>query len=237
MFYAIPRGMSGVVVLEEPEVISVKERVYEALEKYGDRAYVVLKAMIEVARDYALNSRNRYGDFDYRGLVLRLKAMGVDYNPSRLLKTLEEHGIIETTYHSGGQHWWKIINLDEVEEALREYSGEPTLDQEDPEITLIKVQVESLEPENLKSILQLMLRKKKLGEIDKKKFKRIVFEDLELVVKVLKKALEYEDVLEPEIKRLREILGLALLVAKKIGQPGIVKSIQALEAIAYQPEP
>lgn len=237
MFYVNPRGKPGVVVLEEPEVIGVKERVYEALEKYGDRAYVVLKAMIEVARDYTLSSRNRHGDFDYRGLVLRLKAMGVEYNPSRLLKTLEEYGIIETTYHSGGQHWWRIISLDEVEEALREYSGEPTLDQEDPEITLIKVQVESLEPENLKSILQLMLRKKKLGEIDKKKFKRIVFEDLELVVKVLKKALEYEDVLEPEIKRLREILSLALLVAKKIGQPGIVKSIQVLEAIAYQPEP
>jgi len=219
------------------EVLSVRERVFEALDRYGDRAYIVLKAIVETAKNYLLESRNRYGDFDYRGLVLKLKSMGVDYNPSRLLKTLEDYGIIETTYHSNSQHWWKINNVDEVEEALREYTGEPGLDQEDPEITLIRVQVESLEPETLKNILQSMLRKKKLGEVDRKKFKRIVFEDLELVVKVLKRAMEYEDVLEVEVKRLREILSLALLVARKLGQPGIVKSIQALEAIAYQPKP
>ncbi len=219
------------------EVLSVRERVFEALDRYGDRAYIVLKAIVETAKNYVLESRNRYGDFDYRGLVLKLKSMGVDYNPSRLLKALEDYGIIETTYHSNSQHWWKISNINEVEEALREYTGEPGLDQEDPEITLIRVQVESLEPEILKNILQSMLRKKKLGEIDKKKFKRIVFEDLELVVKVLKKAMEYEDVLEVEVKRLREILSLALLVARKLGQPGIMKSIQALEAIAYKPEP
>jgi len=219
------------------EVLSVRERVFEALDRYGDRAYIVLKAIVEVAKNYVLESRNRYGDFDYRGLVLKLKSMGVDYNPSRLLKALEDYGIIETTYHSNSQHWWKINNINEVEEALREYTGEPGLDQEDPEITLIRVQVESLEPEILKNILQSMLRKKKLGEIDKKKFKRIVFEDLELVVKVLKRAMEYEDVLEVEVKRLREILSLALLVARKLGQPGIMNSIQALEAIAYKPEP
>ncbi len=221
---------------EEDTIIGVRERVYEFLDKYGDKGYMVLKSIIDLAKEYSLSKRNRYGDFDYRGLVLKLKANNVSYNPSQLLRILEDYGIIETTHHSGNQHWWRIINLEEVEQALLDYTGSP-VDLDDPEIALVKIQVESLELDSLKNMLNNMLRKNRLSEIDKRKFRRIVFEELELIVKVLKKALEYEDVLESEVRKLRETLSLALMVAKKIGQPAITRNIKALEALAYQPEP
>ncbi len=218
-------------------MIGFKERVLEVLEKYGDKAYLLLKTIIEVSREYAYQGKNKYGDFDYRGLVLKLKASGLDYNPSSLLRIFEEeYGLIETSYRSSNQHWWKIINLQELDRALKEYEG---LDEglDDPEILLIKLQVQSLDLQGTKRILEKMLKKNRLSEIDKKRFRRIVFEDLELLVKVLKRALEYEDYLEEEISLMKEVLALASMIARKIGQPAIARSLEAIEAIAIEPKP
>ncbi len=218
-------------------LIGLKERVFEVLEKYGDKAYLLLKTIVEVTREYAYQGRNRYGDFDYRGLVLKLKASGLDYNPSSLLRILEEeYGLIETSYRSSNQHWWKIISLQELDRALKEYEG---LDEglDDPEVLLIKLQVQSLDLQGIKRILEKMLKKNRLSEIDKKRFRRIVFEDLELLVKVLKRALEYEDYLEEEINLMREVLMLAFLIAKKIGQPAVARSLEVIKAIAVEPKP
>ena len=217
-------------------MIGIKERVFEVLEKYGDKAYLLLKAMLEVAREYAYQGKNKHGDFDYRGIVLRLKTLGLDYNPSSLLRIMEDYGLIETSYRSSNQHWWKIISIQEVERALREYEG---LDEgiDDPEVLLIKVQVQSLDLPSVKRILEKMLKKNRLTEIDKKRFRRLVFEDLELLVKVLKRALEYEDYLEDEISLMKEVLVMASLIARKIGQPAIARSLEAIEAVAVEPKP
>lgn len=217
-------------------MIGIRERVFEVLEKYGDKAYLLLKAMLEVAREYAYQGKNKHGDFDYRGIVLRLKTLGLDYNPSSLLRIMEDYGLIETSYRSSNQHWWKIISIQEVERALREYEG---LDEgiDDPEVLLIKVQVQSLDLPSVKRILEKMLKKNRLTEIDKKRFRRLVFEDLELLVKVLKRALEYEDYLEDEISLMKEVLVMASLIARKIGQPAIARSLEAIEAVAVEPKP
>lgn len=217
-------------------MIGIRERVFEVLEKYGDKAYLLLKTMLEVAREYAYQGKNKHGDFDYRGIVLRLKTLGLDYNPSSLLRIMEDYGLIETSYRSSNQHWWKIISIQEVERALREYEG---LDEgiDDPEVLLIKVQVQSLDLPSVKRILEKMLKKNRLTEIDKKRFRRLVFEDLELLVKVLKRALEYEDYLEDEISLMKEVLVMASLIARKIGQPAIARSLEAIEAVAVEPKP
>ncbi len=217
-------------------MIGIKERVFEVLEKYGDKAYLILKAVLEVAREYAYQGKNKHGDFDYRGIVLKLKTLGLDYNPSSLLRIIEDYGLIETSYRSSNQHWWKIISIQEVERALREYEG---LDEgiDDPEVLLIKVQVQSLDLPSVKRILEKMLKKNRLTEIDKKRFRRLVFEDLELLVKVLKRALEYEDYLEDEISLMKEVLVMASLIARKIGQPAIARSLEAIEAVAVEPKP
>ncbi len=217
-------------------MIGIRERVFEVLEKYGDKAYLILKAMLEVAREYAYQGKNKHGDFDYRGIVLKLKTLGLDYNPSSLLRIIEDYGLIETSYRSSNQHWWKIISIQEVEGALREYEG---LDEgiDDPEVLLIKVQVQSLDLPSVKRILEKMLKKNRLTEIDKKRFRRLVFEDLELLVKVLKRALEYEDYLEDEISLMKEVLVMASLIARKIGQPAIARSLEAIEAVAVEPKP
>ena len=217
-------------------MIGIRERVFEVLEKYGDKAYLILKAVLEVAREYAYQGKNKHGDFDYRGIVLKLKTLGLDYNPSSLLRIMEDYGLIETSYRSSNQHWWKIISIQEVERALREYEG---LDEgiDDPEVLLIKVQVQSLDLPSVKRILEKMLKKNRLTEIDKKRFRRLVFEDLELLVKVLKRALEYEDYLEDEISLMKEVLVMASLIARKIGQPAIARSLEAIEAVAVEPKP
>lgn len=217
-------------------MIGIRERVFEVLEKYGDKAYLILKAVLEVAREYAYQGKNKHGDFDYRGIVLKLKTLGLDYNPSSLLRIIEDYGLIETSYRSSNQHWWKIISIQEVERALREYEG---LDEgiDDPEVLLIKVQVQSLDLPSVKRILEKMLKKNRLTEIDKKRFRRLVFEDLELLVKVLKRALEYEDYLEDEISLMKEVLVMASLIARKIGQPAIARSLEVIEAVAVEPKP
>ncbi len=218
-------------------LIGFKERVFEVLEKYGDKAYLLLKTILEVSREYVYQGKNKNGDFDYRGLILKLKASGLDYNPSNLLRILEyEYGLIETSYKSSNQHWWKIINFQELDRALKEYEGlDDNID--DPEVLLIKLQVQSLDLQGVKKILERMLKKTRLSEIDKKRFRRIVFEDLELLVKVLKRALEYEDYLQEEISLMREVLGLASFIARKIGQPAVARSLEVIKAIAVEPEP
>jgi len=217
-------------------LIGFKERVFEVLEKYGDKAYLLLKTILEVSREYSYQGRSRYGDFDYRGIVLKLKASGLDYNPSSLLRILEEYGLIETSYRSSNQHWWKVTNIQELEKALREYEG---LDEglDDPEVLLIKLQVQSLDLYGIKRILEKMLKKNRLTEIDRRRFRKIVFEDLELLVKVLKRAIEYEDYLESEINAMREVLTIATLIAKKMGQPAIARSLEIIKAVAIEPEP
>ena len=99
----------------------VKARVLDFLEKYGDKGFIVLKTAIEISLSNTNN--RRFGDFSYQSLVFRLNSMGIGYNPSNILRILErEYGVIEKTYSSSRQKWYRFIDLDAVREALYEYS-------------------------------------------------------------------------------------------------------------------
>ena len=189
----------------------VSARVREFLEEYGERAALVLRSALEVAEEYRASGKNVLGDFDYRGLVQKLKLKGVSYNPSPLLRKLErEYGIIETTYKSEKQHWWRFIDEEAVREALE---GDEEI--EDPKLIMLKVQVAALGISEIKEKLKKLTSKKKLNAADRKWFKNFAFDTLPLITKVVQEILEegYED---PELMEAVSALKLSLRVAKKL---------------------
>jgi len=186
-------------------------RAKEFLEEYGERAALVLKAALQVTDEYRASGKNTLGDFDYKGVVKKLKLMGVDYKPSLLLSKMEkEYGLIETTYKSGNQHWWRFVDEEAVREALEEDE-----ELEDPKLVMLKVQASALELDKLKEKLKLLSSKKRLSASDKKWFKNFAFETLPLVVKIAQEVVEegYED---PELLESVRVLKLALRVARKL---------------------
>ncbi len=189
----------------------VAARTKELLEEYGERAALVLKAALQVTDEYRASGKNSLGDFDYKGLVKKLKLMGVEYNPSPLLRKMErEYGIIETSYKSDKQHWWRFVDEEAVREALEE--GEEI---EDPKLAMLKVQAAALELHEIKEKLKKLASKKKLSSAEKKWFRNFAFETLPLVVKIAEEVMEegYED---PELLDSVRVIKLALRVAQKM---------------------
>ncbi len=195
----------------------VAARVKEFLEEYGERAALVLRAALEVSEEYKAAGKNVLGDFDYKGLVQKLKLKGISYNPSPLLRKLErEYGIIETTYKSEKQHWWKFIDEEAVREALE---GEE--DVEDPKLIMLKVQAAALGLGEIKEKLKKLSSKKKLNAAEKKWFKNFAFETLPLIVRIAETVIEegYED---PELMEAVRVLKLSMKVANKLKAKGLI---------------
>ncbi len=171
----------------------------EFIGRYGERGYILLKAILEET-----DSNWAYpglGDFDFKGIKSRLRSYGIDYNPSPLLSKLErEYGVIETSYKSSNQHWWKITDRESIEEVVRLKEGRPLRDHEDPRIRMLKIQFYSLDPERILELVRRASRNSKLNEYIKRQLRRIVFEDLPLIVDFLEKAKsEYPEELFREI--------------------------------------
>jgi hypothetical protein len=211
-------------VLAAVAAVGVRERVLEFLAQYGERGYAVLRAAV----DAALSSRGgrgvRLGDFSHREVVARLRAWGIEYNPSMLLRILErDYGIVETSYRSGNQHWWRFLDLDSVVEALEEYdhgtsAGVEEGDEEaieDPEVELLRLQVASLDPGSLLEELRRLSAKPRLGRAELARLRGLAFNELEAVVKLIRRAEElgYEG---PEIDMLKEILVLASRLSQRL---------------------
>ncbi|ALU11523.1 hypothetical protein EYM_02030 [Ignicoccus islandicus DSM 13165] len=197
-------------------------RAREFLEKYGERGEMVVRAALEVADAYRRKGKAALGDFDFKGVVKRLKQYGVDYNPSPLLSKLEkEYALIETSYKSSNQHWWKFVD----EEALRLALNEEEEDEEelDPQIAVLKVQVAALELDEAKEKLAKIINRKKMTVADKKWFKNFAFETLPLIAKVAEKVLE-EGIEDPELLEAVEVIKLALK-ASKLAKVKVSKSL------------
>jgi len=182
----------------------------EFIAVYGERGYYVLKAILEASRD--LVGRARLGDFDYKSVKRKLREYGLDYNPSLLLSRLEkEYGLIETTYRSGGQHWWRITDLDSIEEAVAEYEGRPPArsSASDPRIRLLRVQFYSLDPTRLLARLERLSRRRSPESL--RLLREIAFRELPYVVEFISRAEELgvEDELSAEIDLARRILEAA----------------------------
>ncbi len=192
----------------------------EFLARHGVKAYVVLKALLDVSSESGNKSRIRLGDFDFKSVKKKLAEYGVDYNPALLLRSLErEYGIIETSYKSSNQHWWIFVDRDSVERVVAEFEGaEP--EPEDPEIELLKIQIASIEPESLIRRLENLLHKQNLSITDKELFRSMVFNELELVTRLLKKASQYPEALSRDVEVLSKIIKLAHQVADRLRSPG-----------------
>ncbi len=193
----------------------MKLRVLEFLNNYGDKGFIVLKTALEVALDPSID--HRLGDFSHKLVVIRLRRSGVEYNPSNILRILErEYGITERTYDSKRQRWWRFIDTDSVREALLEYTGHSL--EGDPRLRLLLLKYKSIEPLNILAQLKRLAAKNVLTPVDKKVFRSLVFNELEVVVDLLESMSMYEDVFEQETGVLREILSLAEAVANKINR-------------------
>ncbi|MEM4904145.1 MAG: hypothetical protein QXL28_04160, partial [Desulfurococcaceae archaeon] len=100
--------------------LNVADRVRLFLEKFGERGLVVLKAAYEVAQDP--NIDHRFGDFSFKHLVLKLSSAGFVYNPANVLRLLEkEYGVVEKSYSSSSQTWWKFVDMEATRSVLNEY--------------------------------------------------------------------------------------------------------------------
>ena len=201
--------------------LGVKERVLDFLARYGERGYAVLRAILETYYSGRGSRGVRLGDFSYRDVVNRLRAWGLEYNPSMLLRVLErEYGVVETSYSSRNQHWWRINSPEEVAAALEEYEAgvgaEESGDEiEDPEVELLRLQIASLDPENVLERIEKLSVRPRLSRQELLVLRSLAFNELELVVKLLRRAEElgYDG---PEVGLLREILVKASRLARKV---------------------
>jgi hypothetical protein len=199
------------------ELSTLRTAILDAYHRYGQRFLLVVKTAIAIAKENRLRGSTSLGDFDYKGLAERLSASGFSYNPSLLLRILEkEYRLIETSYKSSNQRWYKFkYDVGYIETAVNSLLIDKE-DLEDPDIAIIKIQLTSLRPKYWFNRLKNMSIKEKLSKTDIKAFEKFSFSVLPKFVKILKHAEEYEDTLIVEINTIKEIIQLAQLVAEKI---------------------
>jgi len=198
----------------------VKAALMNAYNRFGERLCIVLEAALTIAKRNRVLKSSSLGDFDYKSLVEELNRRGYRYSPSQLLRILErEYGILETTYHTESQRWYKFVDLEAVEEFINELRGlGPIL--EDPEIVALKVQVRSLGLRRWLDQLKKWSVKPRLTKTDVRKFQEFAFEVLPKIVKILKRAEEFDELMMAEIRVLKEVLELAYIVSERIEEIG-----------------
>lgn len=192
---------------------NLRENVLSFLQKYGEKGLIILKTALSIAKDP--NIDHKLGDFSFKHLVLRLNTLGFSYNPINLVRMLEkEYGIIEKTYSSSNQTWWRFKDIDSVEQAL--FSNDSSKTFEDPKIRLIAIKYRSLEPGEIYSTLQRLIVKPNLTPTDKTKFRALVFNEIEQLIKLVEEMYNYEDIFENEINFIKEIFSLADKISRRI---------------------
>ncbi len=191
----------------------VKLRVVDFLSNYKDKGFIVLKTALDIAIDPGID--HRLGDFSFKLLVLRLQSRGISYDPRNILRILERnYGLIEKSYDSRRQKWWRFVDLEETRRALYEYYSGGSLDE--PRLRLLLLKYKSLEPKKLLDTLRRLSSKEILTSVDKRVFRRLVFDELERIIDILESMMEYEDIFQNEIRVLNEILEMAEIVAGKL---------------------
>jgi len=199
------------------EPSALRTAMLEAYHKYGQRFLLVMKTAIAIAKENKLRESALPGDFEYKSLVERLSAIGFSYNPSLLLRILErEYRLIETSYKSTSQRWYKFrYDIGYIETIISSLTaGNEVLD--DPDIVMIRIQLSSLRPKYWLSKLKSMSIKEKLSKTDVSLFEKFSFNILPKFIRILKHAEEYEEVFLIEINAIKEIIQLAQLIAEKI---------------------
>jgi len=207
-----------------------KEKVFSFLQKYGDKGFIVLRTALSIAKDP--NIDHKLGDFSFKHLVLKLNSIGFSYNPVNLIRILEkEYGLIEKTYSSSNQTWWRFKDIDAVEEAV--YSESDMEKVEDPKIRLIAMKYRSLEPAEIHAFLQKALIKPTLTPADKARFRSIVFNEIDQLVKLVDEMYNYEEFFEYEISFIKEIFKLAEKLSRRIEKEH-VKGFRSRQPISQE---
>jgi len=207
-------------------LVSLIESVLqEVLLRYGDRAYYVLKAAWEVSEEYAEDGRKYPGDFDFGGVVRKLRSWGIRYNPNQLLRIMErEYGVIETTYKSAAQHWYSFADPQAVARVLRDYGGLPEEDEgiADPEEYVLEIQIEAIGIDDVLRRIKAIHRKHTLSIADREFIRKFVIDELPMIAKVLKEALKFEDRFSDFIRKASLTLRLTKeVIAHKLRQGGV----------------
>lgn len=193
---------------------SVSDRTLEFLLKFGDKGKETLIAAIECSYE---NERTELGDFSYKSVVEKLTEKGYNFDPKMILRALEkDFGIIETTYKSSNQHWWKFIDREQVENVVNENKDT------DPKVELIRIKFYSLEPQKIEKRLELMSKKSILTEVDKKTFRLMVFDELTKLAEIYDEASQFEETLQI-VESIKRILTLASIISKRIYGKGYNK--------------
>ena len=162
--------------------------------------------------------RNILGDFEYKMVVKELRRIGIKYNPNILLRKLErEYSVIETSYWSGNQHWWRIIDKKGFEDAIAYYEKRDEKE-EDVNIRLLRIQYNLIEPETILLTLKKLANKKTVSQRDRKMLTEIAFEYLDKVTLLIDKLSQYEEKFAREIRLLYEIIDLAEKLSMKISR-------------------
>jgi hypothetical protein len=170
----------------------IESLVIEVLTRYGDRALYVLKAGLELLDENRLLGKKIPGDFDGRSLNRKLREWGISYNPNQLLRTLErDYGIIETTYRSSTQRWWRFVDEKAVRAALKIYEGDSEFI-DDPEIFMLELQVEITNIDSILRELKELVSKSRLSLAERQRVKDIVINVLPEIVKVYKQTIKHQ---------------------------------------------
>jgi len=188
--------------------LSLDSTARELLAEYGERACLLLRAIYEESREAG---GAKLGDFSVKGVKARLKSWGIEYNPVPLLMKLErELGVIETSYRSTTQRWWRVRNMEFIEKTLRMCGVRATRSPEDPRVRLLRIQFMVLNPKGAVENLRRLLSKRSLTKADLEFIRRVVFEELPLMVKLKEEAerLGYDIELREELEAVEELMDL-----------------------------
>jgi len=193
---------------------SVKDRTLEFLLKFGEKGKQTLIAALEFSNE---NERTELGDFNYKSVTEKLTEKGYNFDPKMILRALEkDFGIIETSYKSSNQHWWKFIDREQVENIVNDNK------ETDPKVELIRIKFYSLEPQKIEKRLELISKKSILTEVDKKTFRLMVFDELTKLAEIYDEASQFEETLQI-VESIKRILTLASIIAKRIYGKGYNK--------------
>ncbi|MEM2025004.1 MAG: hypothetical protein QXW94_01780 [Desulfurococcaceae archaeon] len=191
---------------------NIADKLRLFIERFGEKGLLVIKAAYEVYQDP--NVDHRLGDFSFKHIVLRLNNVGLNYNPANILRILEkEYGILEKSYSSSNQTWWKFIDPETIRSILSEHYGTPL---DDPRIKALLIKYRSMEPRTTLETLRRLAIKEALSSGDKEMFKRFVFNELDKIVDLEMEMEKYEETFSGELYVLREVLSLAEMISSKL---------------------
>ena len=192
-----------------------KARIAEFRLKYGEKADVLIEAIRLAIK---MNDNKEAGDFSYKQVVEALSRLGYNFDPRNLLRIMErEYGLIETSFRTTNQHWWKV-KVNEITES------DDSAALENPRVLALRIKASSLGIPEVKKKLEFWARKPILTEIDRREFQKFSFTQLDYFVTLLEEASQYEEA-QDIAEEIMNILALSYQVSKRFGGQGNRKGL------------